>query len=143
MVSNRDSIMWTIRAMGLLVLLSASTVSAQTLMNLDAVDPQMLQDFLGDWSIQNADASKTCKVTLASDVTIGGLFIDVDRDCAKVFPVMKHVAAWRLYEDWEIVLVDPARKSLIRFSTPDNAYVAEPETDGITTIVKLGGDLQN
>jgi len=129
--------------MGLAALLSASTASAQALMDLDAVDPQTLRDFLGDWSIQNANASKTCNVTLSSEVTIGGLEIDVDPDCEKVFPVMKHVTAWRLYENWEIVLVDPTRKSLIRFSTPDNAYVADPETDGITTIVKLGGGREN
>jgi hypothetical protein len=135
--------MWKIRAMGFLVLLSASTASAQALMDLDAVDSQMLDDFLGDWSIQNVNASKTCKVTLSREVTIGGLEIDVDPGCGEVFPVMKHVVAWRLYEDWEIVLVDATRKSLIRFSTPDNAYVADPETDGITTIVKVGGEPEN
>jgi hypothetical protein len=129
--------------MGLLALLSASTASAQALMDLHAVDPEMLQEFLGDWSIQNADASKTCKVTLSSEATIGGLEIDVDPNCAKVFPVMKHVTAWHLYEDWQIVLVDATRKSLIRFSTPANAYVADPDTDGIATIVKLGGALEN
>jgi hypothetical protein len=129
--------------MGLLVLLSASTASAQALMDLDAVDSQTLEEFLGDWSIQNADSSKSCKVTLSREVTIGGLEIDVDPDCGKVFPVMKHVTAWLLYEDWQIVLVDATRKSLIRFSTPDDAYVADPKTDGITTIVKLGGGLEN
>ena len=135
--------MRTIRAMGLVVLLGASPASAQALMALDAVDPAMLDDFLGVWSIQNADASKSCKVSLSREVTIGGLEIDVDPDCEKAFPVMKHVTAWRLYEDWQIVLVDATRKSLIRFSTPDNAYVADPETDGITTIVRVGGGLEN
>ena len=135
--------MRTIGAMGLLVMLGASTASAQTLMDLESVDPQVLEEFLGDWSIQNGDSSKTCKVKLSSDVTIGGLLIDVAPDCQNVFPVMKHVMAWRLYDDWEIVLVDATRKSLIRFSTPDNTYVADPETDGITTIVKVGGALEN
>jgi hypothetical protein len=127
---------------GRLVMLSATMASAQALMDLDTVDPAMLEEFLGDWSIQNGDASKVCKMTLSREVTIG-LVIDVDPDCARAFPVMKHVTAWRLYEDWEIVLVDPMRKSLIRFSAPDNAYVADPETDGITTIVKVGGGLDN
>jgi hypothetical protein len=129
--------------MALVVLLGTSPASAQALMDLDAVDPAMLDDFLGVWSIQNADASKSCKVSLSREVTIGGLEIDVDPDCEKAFPVMKHVTAWRLYEDWQIVLVDATRKSLIRFSTPDNAYVADPETDGITTIVRVGGGLEN
>jgi hypothetical protein len=106
--------MWIIRALSLLLLLSAGTASAQALLDLDSIDPAMLVDFLGDWSIQNGDASK-----------------------------MNDVVAWRLYEDWQIVLVDATRKPLIGFSTPDNAYVADPETDGITTIVKLGGGLEN
>ena len=132
-----------IRVMGLLVLLGATSASAQALMDLEAVDPAVIADFLGDWSVQNADGSKACKVTLSQEVTIGGLVIDIDPDCGKVFPMMDDVAAWRLYEDWQIVFVDATKKSLIRFSTPDNAYVAQPETDGITTIVKLGGGLEN
>jgi len=78
----------------------------------------------------------------AHDCGLSPLFI-VDPDCGKIFPVMNDVAGWRLYEDWVIVLIDATRKTLIRFSTPDNAYVAEPETDGISTIVKTSGALEN
>jgi hypothetical protein len=126
--------MWKIWALGLFIALAPAL--AQQPLDLDTVDPAMVADFLGDWIIQNADASKTCKVTLHKDQVIGGMQIDVDPECGKVFPVMNDVAAWRLYEDWVIVLIDATRKSLIRFSTPDNAYVADPEADGITTIVK-------
>lgn len=130
-------------AIALLGPLSNGPALAQAPLDLDSVDPAMAADFLGDWSIQNADGSKTCKVTLHKDQVIGGMQIDVDPHCGKVFPVMDDVASWRLLEGWEIVLVDATRKSLIRFFTPDNAYVAEPETDGIATIVKLGGVLEN
>lgn len=127
----------------LLVWLGAAAARAQAPLDLDSVDPAMAADFLGDWSLQNADGSKSCKVTLHKDQVIGGMRIDVDPQCAAVFPVMENVASWRLLEGWEIVLVDATRKSLIRFFTPDNAYVADPETDGITTIVKLGAVLEN
>lgn len=130
-------------AAALLVWLGATTAQAQAPLDLDSVDPAMAADFLGDWSIQNADGSKSCKVTLHKDQVIGGMLIDIDPHCAKVFPIMHDVASWRLLEGWEIVLVDATRKSLIRFFTPDNAYVADPGTDGITTIVKLGGVLEN
>jgi hypothetical protein len=126
-----------------MLLISAGPSWAQQPLDPDAVDPAMLADFLGDWSIQNADGSKSCKVTLGREEAIGGLAIQVDPDCDSTFPVMKHVAGWRLHEDWQIVLIDATRKSLIRFSTPDNAYIAEPEIDGITTIVKIGGTLEN
>ncbi len=127
----------------LLVCLGATVAQAQAPLDLDTVDPAMAADFLGDWSIQNADGSKSCKVTLHKDQVIGGMSIDVDPQCGSVFPVMENVASWRLLEGWEIVLVDATRKSLIRFFTPDNAYVADPGTDGITTIVKLGVVLEN
>ena len=130
-------------AVALLVMLGSGTAWAQAPLDLDTVDPAMAADFLGDWTIQNADASKTCKVTLSREPTVGGMVIDIDPACGQVFPVMDDVASWRLLEGWEIVLADATRKSLIRFTTPDNAYVAEPETDGISTIVKLGSALEN
>ena len=130
-------------AAALFVWLGANAAQAQAPLDLDTVDPAMAADFLGDWSIQNADGSKSCKVTLHKDQVIGGMLIDVDPQCGAVFPVMDDVASWRLLEGWEIVLVDATRKSLIRFFTPDNAYVADPGTDGITTIVKLGVVLEN
>lgn len=132
-----------VRATALLALMFSGTALAQAPLDLDTVDPAMAADFLGDWTIQNADGSKTCKVTLHKEQVIGGMQIDVDPACAKVFPVMDDVASWRLLEGWEIVLVDATRKSLIRFFTPDNAYVADPETDGISTIVKIGAALEN
>lgn len=132
-----------IRAIVLLTLLGSGTALAQAPLDLDSVDPAMAADFLGDWSIQNADGSKSCKVTLHKDQVIGGMQIDVDPHCGTVFPVMDDIASWRLLEGWEIVLVDATRKSMLRFFTPDNAYVAEPGTDGIATIVKLGSALEN
>lgn len=135
--------MWKSGAIALLIALTAGSSLAQAPLDLDTIDPAMLADFLGDWTIQNSDASRTCKVTLSRKPAIGGMVIDVDPDCGQVFPVMNDVASWRLLEGWEIVLADATRKSLIRFSTPDNSYVAEPETDGIKTIVKLGSALEN
>src|SRR5215213_1994291 len=116
-------------AMILMLLIGGRPVLAQAPLDLDAVDPAMVADFLGDWTILNADGSKSCKVTLSREPTIGGMMIDIDPACGKVFPVMNDVASWRLLEDWEIVLADATKKSLIHFTTPDNAYVAEPETD--------------
>jgi hypothetical protein len=105
-------------------------------MDLSAVDPGMLAEFFGPWEIQNADGDRTCDVDLSRDEAIGGMRIEVGEGCAETFPVMGEVAAWRLYENWTIVLVDATRKELLRFSAPDDAYVAEPEIDGIATIVQ-------
>jgi hypothetical protein len=55
----------------LLVLLSSGAALAQAPLDLDAIDPAMVVDFLGDWTILNADASKSCKVTLSREPTMG------------------------------------------------------------------------
>lgn len=105
-------------------------------MDLAAVDQEMLADFLGPWQVQNADGSRICDVSLSREEAIGGMAIEVSEDCAMAFPVMAKTASWRLLEGWTIVFADATRHELIRFTTPDEAYVAEPETDGIATIIK-------
>lgn len=116
--------------------LIASTARAQTPEPIDiaTLDETGRGDILGNWIISDQAGSKTCPVALDAAPTIGGYVIDIDPTCAAAFPVMDEVAAWRLYENWQIVLADATRKELIRFTTPDDAYVAEPETDGIFTI---------
>ena len=118
--------------------ISATPAFAQdsTPLDLGAVDASLLEGFFGTWRVQNIDGSKTCDVKLTREEAIGGMAIEVADGCAAAFPVMGDVASWRLYENFEIVLADAARRELIRFYTPDDAYVATPEVDGIVTIIQ-------
>ena len=127
---------WT--ALILVTLAAAAPAAAQELKLMDTrgVDPALLKDIYGSWEIQDAKGRKRCRIVLKREVTIGGSEIELAPGCAKTFPIMDEIAAWRLYEGWTIGLADATRKLRIRFSTPDNRYVAEPETDGIFTIVK-------
>lgn len=106
-------------------------------MDLSAVDPALVADLYGPWRIRDRDGGKTCVVVLKPDETIGGSEIEVGDECAKAFPVMDEIAAWRLMENWRIDLVDATRHTRVTFFTPDEAYVAEPEVDGIATIEQL------
>jgi hypothetical protein len=36
---------------------------------------------------------------------------------------MADISAWRLLEGWTIDLIDPLRKTRVRFETPDSRYV--------------------
>jgi hypothetical protein len=76
------------------------------------------------------------QLVLMSESTIGSSQIDAAKDCAKAFPVMDDIAAWRLYEGGTIGFANAARKPRIRLPTQDNHDVVEAETDGIFTIVK-------
>lgn len=102
--------------------------------DLKSVDPDLAADMFGHWTISDESGRKTCGVELLKETGIGGMQIDVEPRCQSVFPVMGDIAAWRLLEGWTIDFVDAERKTRIRFSTPDDRYVALPEVDGIFTI---------
>ena len=97
----------------------------------------MVEGFFGKWRVADAGGEKTCDIILSKEGTIGGMVIEVAPGCEKTFPVMGEVAAWRLYENFTVVFADAARKELIRFSTPDETYVAVKEVDGIVALDKL------
>lgn len=120
-----------------LMLLLATPALAQddaAPMDLSQVDPAMVEDMFGPWEIADETGKKTCRVELKKEETIGGMEIVVDPACARVFPVMDEIAAWRLMEGWTIVLADATRKTRLVFFTPDERYIAREEVDGIFTI---------
>lgn len=124
-----------VTALSLVVILQGPTLAQDAQpMDTDAVDPQSLKEFYGPWEIRDDSGKKTCRVVLKPDQTIGGSEIQIDPACPAVFPVMDDITAWRLMQGWGIDLVDAERRTRISFFTPDNAYVAQPETDGIFTI---------
>ncbi|MDR7219964.1 AprI/Inh family metalloprotease inhibitor [Aminobacter aminovorans] len=106
-------------------------------LDLDALDKAEVADFLGKWQIRNEAGDKSCDVVLKREMTIGGMQIDVDPACAKAFPIMDEIAAWRLKEGWAIDLVDAVRQMRLRFTVPDVSYVAVQDADGIFTIEQL------
>lgn len=105
-------------------------------LNLKEVDPSMIGDIFGPWEIRDQSGKKRCRIALKREEAIGGYAIDVADTCAKAFPVMGEIAGWRLLEGWAIDLIDATRKTRVRFTTPDERYVAIPEVDGIDRLVK-------
>lgn len=104
------------------------------LLDLTQVDPQFAEDMFGQWAIRDESGAASCLVELKREATVGGRQIKVDPACAMPFPIMAEIKAWRLLEGWAIDLTDAEQRTLIRFSTPDERYVAFPEVDGIVTI---------
>ncbi|MDI1347515.1 MAG: AprI/Inh family metalloprotease inhibitor [Pseudolabrys sp.] len=104
------------------------------------VEPAMLANTFGAWEIRDKSGKKRCRVTLKQEFGIGGYQIEVAPGCEKSFPVTGDISAWRLLEGWTIDLVDPLRKTRVRFETPDDRYVAlgDPkDIAGIYEIVKV------
>jgi hypothetical protein len=104
------------------------------------VDAALLKDVFGAWEIRDKAGKKRCRIVLSREPAIGGMGVEVGEQCAKAYPAMADVAGWRLLEGWTIDLIDPLRKTRIRFETPDNRYVAfgEPgDIAGMDVLVKL------
>lgn len=113
-----------------------SIASAQPVMDLQAVDPVLTKDLYGRWELRDATGRKHCQIELQPAVTLGGQRLHIEKACHALFPIMQDITAWRLLENWVIVFSDATRQSRIRFYTPDNRYVADPEVDGISTLIK-------
>lgn len=101
------------------------------------LDPALLNDMFGAWEIRNNNGSKRCRIVLTREPAIGGMAVDLAPDCARNFPVMENIAGWRLLENWTIDLIDPLRKTRVRFETPDNRYVAFGEAGDIAGMDRL------
>lgn len=109
-------------------------------LDVKSVDPAMMKGVYGAWEIRDKSGKKRCRVNLLKDFGIGGYQIEVAPGCDKAFPVMGDISAWRLLEGWSIDLVDPLRKTRVRFETPDNRYVPfgdDKDIAGMHEIVKI------
>lgn len=93
-------------------------------MDTAQVDAALLADVFGTYEIRDKSGKKRCRIVLAREPAIGGMGVEVDPNCKKAYPAMDDIAGWRLLEGWTIDLIDPLRKTRIRFETPDNRYVA-------------------
>jgi hypothetical protein len=106
-------------------------------LDLKSVSPELLAGIYGPWEIRDKSGKKRCRIDLKKEFGIGGYQVEVAPGCEKAFPVMGDVAAWRLLEGWSIDLVDPLRKTRVRFETPDNRYVAFGDKNDIADIYEI------
>lgn len=51
---------------------------------------------IGSWELSNADHDKVCRLTFRADPAPGGSKLEVDRNCANLFPATRDVAAWSM-----------------------------------------------
>jgi hypothetical protein len=109
-------------------------------LDVKAVDPALLANIFGAWEIRDRSGKRRCRVELKRESGIGGYQMEAAPNCAKTFPIMADISAWRLVQGWTIDLVDPLRKTRVRFETPDNRYIVlgdQSDIAEIDEIVKL------
>jgi hypothetical protein len=87
-----------------------AAVAASICGGAPAQEPAALGDaanaMIGAWEFSNADHDKICRFNFRSDALAGGYRLEIDRNCANLFPSTKDVAAWAIDNYGTLRLLD-------------------------------------
>ncbi len=79
-----------------------------------ATDP--IAGMVGAWELSNADHDKICKLNFRNDTAPGGHKVDIDKNCATVFPSTKDIVAWTIDNFGGLRLIDTGGGAVIELS---------------------------
>jgi len=70
----------------------------------------------GTWEFSNADHDKICRFTFRADPAAGGYRLDIDRNCASLFPATKEVSGWTIDAFGTLGLLDARGTAVIEMT---------------------------
>jgi hypothetical protein len=71
---------------------------------------------IGTWEFSNADHDKVCRFAFRSEPATGGYKLDVDRNCANLFPATKDVSGWTVDGFGTLALLDARGNRIIELT---------------------------
>jgi len=71
---------------------------------------------IGTWEFSNADHDKTCRFIFRAEQVANGYKLDVDKNCATVFPATRDLVAWTIDTYGGLQLRDAAGKAAIELT---------------------------
>jgi Protease inhibitor Inh len=74
----------------------------------------------GTWEFSNADHDKICRFTFRAGTVAGGYRLDVDRNCANLFPSTKDVVGWTLDTFGSLRLLDARGNPIIELTAAED-----------------------
>jgi hypothetical protein len=74
----------------------------------------------GSWEFSNADHDKICRFVFRTDRVASGYKLDIDKNCASVFPVTRDLVAWMVDNYGGLQLIDAAGKSVIELAKAED-----------------------
>jgi hypothetical protein len=80
----------------------------------------------GSWELSNADRDKRCTVVFRTDPAAVGMRLELDKDCAGVFPFVTEIVGWSLAENDFLRLLDAKGKSELEFSEVESRIFEAP-----------------
>ncbi|MBB3138061.1 hypothetical protein FHS26_005831 [Rhizobium pisi] len=94
---------------------AAATLLVCGLAHGQEIDPDILKAQAGTYLIAPDDGRTGCRMTLETDMAIGGYSLSGQDSCAKPLPALAEAAAWNFDGNGGVILIDPTRKVLARF----------------------------
>ena len=71
---------------------------------------------IGVWEFSNADHDKICRFTFRSDAVADSYKLDIDKNCANLFPSTKDIAAWAVDAYGSLRLLDARGSAVIELT---------------------------
>jgi hypothetical protein len=89
-----------------------------------AQDSSALSDaanaMVGAWEFSNADHDRICRFTFRTEALAGGYKLDIDRNCASLFPSTKDIAAWSVGAYGTLSLLDARGNAVIELTEAES-----------------------
>ncbi|ANK91183.1 MULTISPECIES: AprI/Inh family metalloprotease inhibitor [Rhizobium] len=79
------------------------------------IDPDILRAQAGTYLVAPEDGRAGCRLTLETDLAIGGYSLSGQDNCSKPLPALAEAAAWNFDGNGGLILIDPTRKAIARF----------------------------
>jgi hypothetical protein len=71
---------------------------------------------LGAWEFSDADHNRICHFTFRGEAASGGRRLDVDKNCASLFPSTKNISGWALNNYGDLSLLDSHGEAVIELT---------------------------
>jgi hypothetical protein len=71
---------------------------------------------IGAWEFSNADHDRVCRFNFRADPAAGGYKLDIDKNCAGVFPTTKEIVGWAVDNYGALRLLDGSGAAVIELT---------------------------
>ena len=71
---------------------------------------------IGAWELSDADRDKVCRLNFRADPAPGGYKLDVDKNCAVIFPSTKDMTGWAVDRYGNLSLIDGQGTAILELS---------------------------
>ncbi len=96
---------------GVMVGLCGSAIAQDAPTGNDAVSAM-----IGAWEFSDADRDKICRFNFRPETATGGHKLDIDKNCASIFPTTKDIVAWAVDNFGGLRLLNAGGNSVIELS---------------------------